>query len=83
MDIHEEWNLSDKIFNQIVEEWETGLETHPHLKIEDVREFIKRLKELEIPTNVSYNGLEEPCGDYPDIGAFHALIDKLAGEKLC
>ena len=73
-----EWNLSDKIriFKEGEEIWTDG--TNSIILETDVREFIKRLKEIvhemEAPLKAIYGKAQMEIS---------WKIDKLAGEKLC
>ena len=70
-----EWNLSDKIsFDSCPPLDPEG--SFGYFENEDVREFIKRLKELSVPMYTAYG---DTSIDYEE---FYKLIDKLAGEKL-
>ena len=62
--MEKEFNLSEKIEDEIG--------NRKMLDIEDVREFIKKLKEMFKPTYTDSPAWEQMCKD----------IDKLAGEKL-
>jgi hypothetical protein len=62
--------LSDKIHKR--EDYDDKL-TYLELDVEDVKDFIKKLKEETLE-----RAGEEGLGSY----AIHKIIDKLAGEKL-
>jgi len=61
-----EWNLSDKINEGYYKDID-----YSNLDIEDVREFIKKLKDETMKD-----------GEPMSIITFHEWIDKLAGDKL-
>lgn len=72
-----DWNLSDnRRTKAISKSMRVFSESDPYYFEEDVKEFIKRLKEMNIPT---FTGYSDTAVDYP---AFRNEIDKLAGEKL-
>lgn len=68
-----EFNLSEKI-----EKYKGRIGGEGELRVEDVKEFIKRLKE-EMYNNVKDKPLIRNSKFYWSI---HRIIDKLAGEKL-
>lgn len=68
----QEWNLSDQVCDLHYD----GGYYEDKFHLEDVSEFIKRLKEEAYDANCG--------GQYCDAGSIiRALIDKLAGDKLC
>lgn len=75
------WNLSDKITDE-----RTMLQysTEEVLKLEDVREFVKRLKDIcafsADPLDPNFHRLEPISRILTE--DLHKKIDKLAGEKL-
>jgi ACT domain-containing protein len=70
-EMKEKWNLSDFIYESI--DLKTGLRRPDYIKVKDVTEFVRRLKE-EI-SQIFYN-----CKD--ECGMTDLIIDKLAGDKL-
>ena len=68
----EDWNLSDRILDFKTGD---GLIEDKIITAENVREFVKRLKDnLKIFHHKTGNHM---------FGLFEEVIDKLAGEKLC
>ncbi|MHA1225322.1 MAG: hypothetical protein ACTSPV_01100 [Candidatus Hodarchaeales archaeon] len=72
----QEFNLSEKIVLKILEDLKESpkYEELMYLRVEDVKEFIRRLKEVFKNTKVSSYGWS---WEY-----INKEIDKLAGEKL-
>ena len=69
----DEFNLSEKI-------WTEQINDRDFVDVEDVKEFIKRLKELFKFDEFLYQGIKK---EYPDIlmPSPYEKIDALAGDK--